>query len=730
MTINRQVKSNLAKLLATENLTVEHSNVPTASFDVENRVLSLPIWENVSGDVYDLLVGHEVGHAIYTPNEWGDAHGIPQSYLNIVEDARIERLMKIKYPGLAKSFYRGYSELNKEDFFEIKDLSLDTFSLVDRINLYFKIGIHDVATLIPFSDEESEFVEMTRTTETFDEVIDVCRKIMEYVKKNRKEEQKVDINPPQNNNEGASSFADSIPTQDSTEQQEEGESEEKKDSEGSSEERENGTGGNQPIDQEDDELDDADEGATDKAWERNQRKFVTNFKKNYVYITPPDVNWDDHIISLDEFSKDMDVCMQEIAQKTTVNHYTDETIPVGQQWITQWKQDYQTFKQESNKAVSFLIKEFEMKKKANEYNRASTARTGVLDTNKLTSYKWSDDLFKKTSVVPTGKNHGLIMYIDWSGSMDDNLEGTIKQLINLVVFCKKVQIPYQVFAFVDNNNSYYEAFDKCEIHRQVAVIKRFKLVEMFNSSLNTKELDAQIMRVWNLMKCIYFRYDLHEHRKYDLGSTPLNDTIFAGIHLFNKFKKRFNVDKINTVFLTDGESNQLQIMEKVENRKSNEVKYRSKGVQYYYDSIICLKDPKTGYMDHNITESHSWQEASFKVTSRLLEYYKWMTNSTVVGFRLSKPGQAGMIMSATKKTEGEESDISKSWRNEKYFVSRNLGYDELYVIQLNDDYMGKISEIKADHTSTANKLRNEFRKHVKSKMFNKIILSKFVDQIA
>jgi hypothetical protein len=135
-------------------------------------------------------------------------------------------------------------------------------------------------------------------------------------------------------------------------------------------------------------------------------------------------------------------------------------------------------------------------------------------------------------------------------------------------------------------------------------------------------------------------------------------------------------------------------------------------------------------MDHNITESHSWQEASFKVTSRLLEYYKWMTNSTVVGFRLSKPGQAGMIMSATKKTEGEESDISKSWRNEKYFVSRNLGYDELYVIQLNDDYMGKISEIKADHTSTANKLRNEFRKHVKSKMFNKIILSKFVDQIA
>ena len=93
-----QVKSNLAKLLATENLTVEHRKVSTASFNVETRVLYLPIWEEISNDVYDLLVGHEVGHAIYTPN-W-DFHntGVPQSFVNVVEDARIERKMKIKYP--------------------------------------------------------------------------------------------------------------------------------------------------------------------------------------------------------------------------------------------------------------------------------------------------------------------------------------------------------------------------------------------------------------------------------------------------------------------------------------------------------------------------------------------------------------------------------------------------------------------------------------------------------
>ena len=37
-TMNLDVKSNLAKLLATENITIQHNKVKTASFDVKNRV--------------------------------------------------------------------------------------------------------------------------------------------------------------------------------------------------------------------------------------------------------------------------------------------------------------------------------------------------------------------------------------------------------------------------------------------------------------------------------------------------------------------------------------------------------------------------------------------------------------------------------------------------------------------------------------------------------------------
>ena len=60
MTVQHEIKSQLAKLLATEDLVVEHRCIETAQFNVHTRVLTLPQWERASNDVYDMLVGHEV----------------------------------------------------------------------------------------------------------------------------------------------------------------------------------------------------------------------------------------------------------------------------------------------------------------------------------------------------------------------------------------------------------------------------------------------------------------------------------------------------------------------------------------------------------------------------------------------------------------------------------------------------------------------------------------------
>ena len=99
MNFTQESKSQLAKLLASEDITVEHRKVSTAMFDLKTRTLICPIWKDMSGDLYDLLLGHEVGHALETPEDgWHNAVSSKdkkisrnfRAFLNVVEDARIE----------------------------------------------------------------------------------------------------------------------------------------------------------------------------------------------------------------------------------------------------------------------------------------------------------------------------------------------------------------------------------------------------------------------------------------------------------------------------------------------------------------------------------------------------------------------------------------------------------------------------------------------------------------
>ena len=156
MAVQQEIKSQLAKLLATEDIIVEHKDVETAQFNVHTRELLLPMWDRASEDVYDMLVGHEVGHALFTPDQ-DPPKGIPHNIVNVVEDARIEKLMKRKYLGIAKSFKKGYTELQEQDFFELDGEDISNFNLADRANLYFKIGSFlDVS----FSDAEKEIIDL------------------------------------------------------------------------------------------------------------------------------------------------------------------------------------------------------------------------------------------------------------------------------------------------------------------------------------------------------------------------------------------------------------------------------------------------------------------------------------------------------------------------------------------------------------------------------------------
>jgi len=183
--MNSAAQSTLARLLAKENITIQHGNYTTAFFDVQNRVLGLPMWKDKTKDVYDLLVGHEVGHALFTPRDFHlDSRGARQDYINLVEDVRIERKVQTQYPGLVGCFTRGYSTLKTEDFFGINHKNVNNLGFADRLNLKFKLrNLIDIA----FSPAELAIFEQIERAETWDEVVAAAIDLEKFIKETRKQ---------------------------------------------------------------------------------------------------------------------------------------------------------------------------------------------------------------------------------------------------------------------------------------------------------------------------------------------------------------------------------------------------------------------------------------------------------------------------------------------------------------------------------------------------------------
>ena len=142
-----------------------------------------------------------------------------------------------------------------------------------------------------------------------------------------------------------------------------------------------------------------------------------------------------------------------------------------------------------------------MRKAADLYSRISVSKTGVIDTNKLHSYKYNDDIFRRLATVPQGKNHGFIMFLDWSGSMHGNLKYTMKQLFALTMFCKRVQIPFEVYLFRDHGRYDMEPKNKTYSganQNRVWFAGYFKLRNVLSSRMKSQELIAAYNHLWAL----------------------------------------------------------------------------------------------------------------------------------------------------------------------------------------------------------------------------------------
>ena len=710
-----QIKSQLAKLLATEDLVVEHKHVETASFNVHSRVLTLPMWEKASNSVYDMLVGHEVGHALYTLDEnWLDRYYMNPSFFNITEDARIEKLMKRKYPGLRKSFYNGYQELSEKDFFDLKDKDVSKMGLADRVNLHFKIG--NFIQVSFHNDEEKDIVKQIGDAETFEESLIAAQRMYDYCNQ-KKEEKETDIQLPAQvpsaSNDQESKNEPMIPNP--TDSEDKSESDEKE----RGQEREEVE--QEQIELEDNTSDDLDVKTVD-GLEEKIRDLVDSNAIETFYVEIPKVDLKKVIVSNSDVHQEINDWWQR-----TEEHCG--TPDANEKLFSDVDTEFKKFKKSAQKEVGYLVKEFEMKKSADAYSRASTARTGVLDCSKLHTYKYNEDLFKKVTLLPDGKNHGLIFILDWSGSMGHVMMDTIKQLYNLIWFCKKVSIPFEVYAFTNEWIDYRYSgnlYDEDKVPGFFRIDGNFNLMNLFTHKTNSRDLEQHMINIFRIAAHFSNRtytqpmYLYQCPNRLSLSGTPLNESLISLHQIIPQFKTENQVQKVQCVVLTDGESNPLKYYKEFPKRKSESGEPYI-GVNSPYYNEITLRDRKLG-------KTYAFTGEYTQFTNVMLENLRDnFPNTNFIGIRILDGRDSGSFIRRYYGAKGYYDKIAE-WKKNKSFSIDGSGYQKYFG--LSSTALSSDSEFEVKEDATKAQIKSAFKKSLNSKKMNKRVLGEFIDLVA
>ncbi len=714
-----QIKSQLAKLLATENLEVQENQVKTASFDVKNRILTIPILkkEHRSKYVYDMLVGHEVSHALHTPSKsWGDMKNKTdefKSFVNVLEDVRIDKLIQKKYPGLTKDYLLGFKKMYKDNFFGTKGKDLSTYALIDKINLYFKSS----KTLnFNFNKKENYFVDLVNKCKTFKDVLKLAEDILGHCKEEIKKSsvlKKVYAAAKKDGDEKGDS--DSSNSNNSFKEDEklpkgiedklneyldkkvpDEKPEEKKDKD---KDKNNevgagtGAGGDTKINV---------RSITNEAYDNAVQKIQDDDASSRTYAEMPGIRLNKLIIPYKKYIRDF-------------ARYDSKLDERDKNDLSTAKQTTKKFLSDSSNIVNYLVKEFEMKKNAKMYARATIAKTGIIDPLKLYQYKFAEDIFKKMTNIPNQKNHGMIFLLDWSGSMQRHLLPTVEQLLNLVMFCRKINIPFSVYKFMNNSSN----IDKRNKGPDAPFIvndntiqpdQSTRLVQMFTHKQGKTDFlrSAQNLHRSALYFNGYYNWrDPNQSRapavdnEYYLSSTPLNESLIAMDIIIKKFKNDYKTDKVALITLTDGSSNSMCTVNGGE---------------------LMLKLGKSykhcGY---------SWRGESKKdLTGNLLTYLKKKYDLQTIGFYLaSKYKDLRYIYNPGYSKE----DLARrTFTKQKFIADYDTAYDVYFYIKSDTKVKNQVFEQK--DTTNKRLLKKMFMSGMKKRLDSRVLLQNFIKRVA
>lgn len=743
--MNSNAQGTLARLLSKENITIQHGNFQTAFFDVESRTLGLPIWKDKGKDVYDLLVGHEVGHALFTPRDFHkDLRGARQDYVNLIEDVRIERMIQSQYPGLMACFARGYSVLAAEDFFGIAKTGVDSRNFPDRLNVKFKLrNLIDVH----FTEAELKIKAQIEAAQTWDEVVQAALDLEKFVKDSQGKQNAPKIPQPQQQEQAE----DQQESSESTQQNDQSSSESSQDSD--------------EMSAEDDSKDSAAEGKDESAQktsseqdgqkssdgtdespnksenaETEQKTAASGTEKPKDFAEPNqslDVstqrNFDENAEKLLDHSKEtlrtvfasaptysesMENIMPYAELKARRMKNSDFTVEFNSQ---ESREAFTQFLKANQKVIGMMVKEFELRKSAHQYSRATTSKTGSLDIDRLHAYRTSDDVFLSVTKLANAKNHGMVMFVDYSGSMNRQLPSVLKHLINMALFCRQAAIPFKVYGFTNDNSLRKKSVDYATLISSTTdkiLVSNTILFDLVNSDLSKTDFNDAIYSLW-----LRSRYDGCRAHVETLGSTPLNETLIIAHDIIKEFRAKHNFDKVTAIFLTDGAGNPLRA-----------------GLSVYLDKNRVIDASGWGsYKGDICTKIHGRVVKAdvTNMTEKLIENLKVTTCCDTMGFFIPSSSRSvgTHITSGLRQTKKNWQAVlptyEKSYRADGFVsLPGAMNYDSYFIVASGKDLDIEDEELEITPDMTRSKIAREFKNFSSSKKANRIFVAKFSEAIA
>ena len=704
--------SIFARALATENLSFSFdANAPTASFDVKTRHLVMPVW-NVSDTLQTMLVAHEISHALWTPYErseelmkQAEADGFNAKLLhricNVIEDVRIEKMMKAKYPGTRRDFFLGYKEVVDTDLFKFSEMDIAKVGLINRMNIHFKWGIPGFMN-VNLSDEEQGIADMIDAVQTFDEAFQLAKALYEH------------------------------PSMDEMRKKYE-------------QEQQNGSGKGEPSDAKSGKQQTEGLGMVDMEG-GFVRKTGADFTATTVTLSPIQ-NVSDQIITTDEL----------------LWEFERQTIPLT---LT----SYREFVNQSDSFVRQLVAQFERRKAADEIRRERPKQTGMLNLDRLHQYRTHDDIFLSKIVKQDGKNHGICFFLDCSGSMGTTLSDCFLQILQLVWFCEKAKIPFEVFGFTEcsvmgergvahreaitkrhsegDYSQYQSPHDPKFVNRRPNTVSygACKLIQLASSSDNAAKRER-------LLAFLYEGIVLKQRsRVFSLGSTPTVEAMMIGTQFVQKWVTDNNIQIPTVMVVTDGQPNGVSLQAEREGD--------SDGVPYctVAGSSLTVNNEMMGQITRVDTQATRGMSMGNVVVSVMLDDLRKTLNARTVGmFVGSKNFSANMFSGfcvTTDESEKIHAEEQDRYRRGDYsssgayeFSPRFLAVKETYnregcIILPKASYPGydgffliKTPKIVKDEDAIADggtftKIKNTFVRTMGQRGSSRVFLTRYVDIVA